>query len=291
MYIDNNGNFWYKGNLHTHTSRSDGAFAPADTLKAYKKNEYDFIALTDHWIISDTKNEYGILQLTGCEYDTGSNALDGIYHILGIGFDKNKIKLKHESPSLSAQTIVNEITNAGGMAFLAHPAWSLNSTEQIKKIKNIHGVEIFNSVADLPWNVRPYSGVIIDRLAAEGYLLPCIATDDTHFYKNDLCRSFIWVKAIELSREAIMDAIKKGDFIASQAPFFSVERNGDTIEVFSTPVSSIIFFSDTVYTPDRINIGENLTYAKYKIKTSDTFIRIELTDAAGKTAWSSPVKA
>ncbi|MED5265805.1 MAG: histidinol-phosphatase [Candidatus Neomarinimicrobiota bacterium] len=43
---------WYKGNLHTHTFWSDGDAPPEITVNWYKNNGYDFLALSDHNILS-----------------------------------------------------------------------------------------------------------------------------------------------------------------------------------------------------------------------------------------------
>ena len=43
---------WYKGNLHTHTFWSDGDAPPEITVDWYKSNGYDFLALSDHNILS-----------------------------------------------------------------------------------------------------------------------------------------------------------------------------------------------------------------------------------------------
>ena len=43
---------WYKGNLHTHTTASDGQYTPEETMNLYRRLGYDFLALTDHWILS-----------------------------------------------------------------------------------------------------------------------------------------------------------------------------------------------------------------------------------------------
>ena len=43
------GRFW-RGNLHTHSTLSDGALDPAEVCRRYKEQGYDFIALTDHFV-------------------------------------------------------------------------------------------------------------------------------------------------------------------------------------------------------------------------------------------------
>ena len=43
---------WYKGNLHTHTFWSDGDAPPEIAVAWYKARGYDFLALSDHNILS-----------------------------------------------------------------------------------------------------------------------------------------------------------------------------------------------------------------------------------------------
>ena len=40
--------FWVKGNIHTHTTESDGDADPKSVMKWYKDHEYDFLVITDH---------------------------------------------------------------------------------------------------------------------------------------------------------------------------------------------------------------------------------------------------
>ena len=53
------GRFW-RGNLHTHSTRSDGRRSPEEVCRFYETAGYDFLALTDHfmeqydWPIIDT---------------------------------------------------------------------------------------------------------------------------------------------------------------------------------------------------------------------------------------------
>ena len=39
---------WFKGNLHTHTNKSDGDSSPEVVVDWYHKNAYDFLVLSDH---------------------------------------------------------------------------------------------------------------------------------------------------------------------------------------------------------------------------------------------------
>jgi len=44
---------WFKGNLHMHTTESDGEFTPQQAVDAYHEQGYDFLAITDHDTVTD----------------------------------------------------------------------------------------------------------------------------------------------------------------------------------------------------------------------------------------------
>ena len=48
------GGNWYKGNLHTHTTASDGTITQEETVRIYRDAKYDFLALTEHNTYTDT---------------------------------------------------------------------------------------------------------------------------------------------------------------------------------------------------------------------------------------------
>ena len=60
---------FFKGNTHLHTTLSDGRYEPADAIKLYKHNGYDFLVLTDHNKQSPERIESGLLVLSGLELD------------------------------------------------------------------------------------------------------------------------------------------------------------------------------------------------------------------------------
>ena len=72
MRILENRGRWYKGNLHMHTTISDGVLTPEEAVERYRRAGYDFIALTDHRQENPEWQDDDFLVLTGAEYDTGS---------------------------------------------------------------------------------------------------------------------------------------------------------------------------------------------------------------------------
>ena len=39
---------WYKGNLHLHSTNSDGRKSPEEVAKIYEEHGYQFVAFTEH---------------------------------------------------------------------------------------------------------------------------------------------------------------------------------------------------------------------------------------------------
>ena len=289
MYQDAEGKRWWKGNLHTHTLRSDGMKTPKEAETLYRMDGYDFLALTDHWKFAETREKDGFLLLSGCEYDVGqaARAETGIYHIVSIGAAREPSLKRREG--LTAGEVLDAIGEAGGFAVLAHPAWSLNRPDEIEKLRGVGAAEVYNTFSGLPWNGRRAdSSGILDTLAAAGTLLPFVAADDTHLYAGEECRSFIWAEAPELTADAILASLREGRFYASQGPKLAVSVLNGRVKVKCSPVSAVVFYSNLVWSAGRVVQGEELTEASYTLKPGENFVRVEAIDALGRIAWSSP---
>lgn len=282
---------WYKGNLHTHTTLSDGKLTPDEAIRLYRSAGYDFLALTDHWKQSKGGMQDGLLLLSGAEWDVGDMLDYPVFHLIGAGMEKS-VKLERAS-DMPPQTVIDAITQAGGMAILAHPAWSVTNPSDCLGLRGLAGAEIYNSVSGFPWNCRPDSSLYFDIWAAQGKLIRCMAADDTHFYKGEQTKSYLMVNAPALTLQAIKGAILAGDFYASQGPrFVSIVRDGSVIHVEATDdasaeVETIVFYSNTVWCDDRVATC-GVRKATYRIKPTDRYLRIELIGKDGRRAWSSP---
>ena len=298
MFIDANGKTWYKGNLHTHTTVTDGKKTPEEVIALYRENGYDFLSLTDHWKHSETRmTDDGMLLLRGCEYNiNGADILAGVFHIVAIGErEPAKLDQKLANGTYTAQDIVDAIHAVGGIAILAHPAWSLETCEQILPLNGFDGIEIYNSVSGLPRNCRPYSGEVIDQLAARGKVFTSMCADDSHFYQNEACMSYIYVQADTLTEEAILDAIRAGRVMATQGPRFHVSvepiDGSENRRVCYTcdPVSQIVFYTGSVWHDSRSICGENITEGEFILRPFDRFVRAEFIDADGSIGFDTPI--
>lgn len=282
MMTDRFGKRRYKVNLHMHTKESDGFLSPEDAIARYAAAGYDAVAITDHWKISEGGERDGLLVLSGVEYDTRTfDCRVGVYHILGIGMKRPPAIKKYDT----AQKILDEILAAGGFAILAHPAWSLNTPEEIVKLCGVGATEIYNTVSGVHESRRPDSSLIVDMLATRGHVLPLTAADDAHYYDNDDCRSFIMVEADACTEEALMEAIRAGRYYATEGPEIHIRREGDEIVALTSPVCEIVFHSNLAWA-ERVHRGDGLTEARHPIGRKECFVRAEAVDADGRRAWS-----
>ena len=64
MITDQFGKKWYKGNLHTHSTNSDGRLSPEEVIGLYREEGYDFLALTDHWFMGEERQEQNMTLAT-----------------------------------------------------------------------------------------------------------------------------------------------------------------------------------------------------------------------------------
>lgn len=285
MYTDKNGNVYYKISPHIHTTLSDGKKTPGELCEDYKAAGYDAVVLTDHWKYGMEQTLCGLLVLSGCEYNHGGrDTVDGVMHILGIGMANDPMIPR----DATRQKIVDGILSEGGIAVLAHPAWSLNSTEEAKKLSGIAFTEIYNAVSEAHESLRAYSDHFLDLMANSGTYYGVFAADDAHYYDgSDDKRGWIMVKAKELTVPSILKALRDGDFYATQGPHISAELVDGRLIIESSPVSYIGTLSNLSYANGRVIRGDGLTHHEYLLNPNEKWVRAEVCDAEGKKAWTN----
>lgn len=289
---------FYKGNLHAHTTLSDGRVSPEACIELFKQHGYDFLSITDHrkWFPGYEDEE--ILVVPGTEFDR--NMLKGrpeyAYHITGVGLPRPLTQTNETSP----QEIVDMIKAEGALCTLAHPSWSMMTFEMCAELKHYDAIEIYNTVSDV-YSGRGYSDLYVDMLASAGIYKLITAVDDCHFYdldpergfvNRDACVGYIMVQAEERTWPALYRAIMAGRFFASQGPSITrlaYDREGVLVETSDAAV--IRFMSNELYDRFRSTYPEKgepaVRRAYYRWGSYDRYVRIEVSDAVGRKAWSN----
>ena len=280
---------FYKANFHCHTTESDGKLDPAAVVSFYKNAGYDILSITDHRKVTEISSSQ-LLLIPGIEIDY---VLPGQWvHILGLGMSSSITQEWNRSGT--PQEGIDLIRRLGGIAVLAHPAWSLNTPAFMRSLTGLSGVEVWNSVSTLPLNGdRADSSSLLDvTWSSGGELIPLYANDDSHPYKDEAGVAATMVQAEELTVKSVMTALRSGRFYATTGPqIHQIEnRNNQEIVVHCSPAESIIFYSDCPWAAGRAVIRQDMTECSYLIQKSDHFVRIEIRDAHGRKAWSAPMK-
>ena len=295
MYTDIYGKTRVKIGLHQHTTRSDGKLTPEEVAALYRDAGYDAIALTDHWVWGEADTLSGLPILAGGEYHVGvRDASLGIYHILCLFADHAPALERKSMQELSAQDLIDAIHAAGGLAILAHPAWSLNTTENVRALTGIDGTEIFNTVSRN--TSRDDASLLVDLYATNGMCFPLFACDDFHYSDLSIISgieptAFVMVECDSVESAALKKAITEGRFYASTGPEIHLKRESDnTFTVECSPVSRICFHSNCVVSAGRVVRGEGLTRATYTRQSSESYIRASVTDSEGRMAWSQIIR-
>lgn len=276
---------WHRGNLHTHTTVSDGRKTPKEAIAAYRAAGYDFLAITDHRICGAGQESEDFVLIPGAEYDFNDFDRREAFHILGLGIRDN-VTTRNDIPP---QELIDGIRAAGGLAVLAHPGWSMLAHESAMKLTGYEATEIFNGVSEF-YTGRGYYGDFVDTVASKHRTLPLLATDDCHFYDLDFASGWIMLQTDDFTVKGILDAIRAGHFYATQGPeIHQIEMADGVITVETSPLKEIYFLSDNFFDSHRViraKEGETFTAASYPIHPLDNWVRIEGVGLDGKRCFS-----
>lgn len=296
------GRFW-RGNLHTHSDVSDGVLPPAEVCRRYRAEGYDFMALTDHFIgrygypVVDTTafRSEGFTTLLGAELHSGAMANGELWHILAVGLPRDFAP--GDAPDFSVQPgmetgpeIAARAVAAGAFVAIAHPQWSGLTLADARSITAAHAVEVYNHGCAAGCD-RPDGFAIADLLLTEGRDLTMIATDDAHFSEPDHFGGWVMVKALENTPGALLAALKAGQFYSSQGPLLhDVVVEEDRVIIESSAVVSAIV--QGAGTGAKAVHGASMTRAEVPLARlgASPWLRVTVVDAAGRRAWSNPVR-
>jgi hypothetical protein len=296
---------FYRGNLHTHTDRSDGALSAEAVVGAYRNAGYDFLALTDHfqdlydYPITDSRGfrDDRFTTIIGAEL-TGNLPPDADGKPRGM--DLVALGLPFDFPPMPQDTPPAEqakrAAEAGAYVAIAHPAASRVTVEEALTVDAAAGIELFNGTVSR----SPFAIELAETLLNHGRRLTTFASDDAHFRvkagrdHGDFLQGWVYVRSESLEPDSLLAAIKSGDFYSSQGPqIHAVEltESGDGLglRIVSSPVISIDVSGALAASISRE--GNELTFGFVPINVqAEGWLRISVTDAAGRRAWTNPFR-
>jgi hypothetical protein len=284
---------WYKGNLHTHTTNSDGAWSPDRVAAEYRAKGYNFLFITDHGTVTDVSglSGDGLLVLNGTELGAGKSEVGHSYHLAVLNL-KETVSAKSAS---TLQGLIDLLRSKGAEVIIAHPYWSGLTINDFSNLEGYIGVEVFNSTCHFAI-AKGHSAVHWDDLLVRGNRVVGFAVDDAHEHSRDdrpldICYAWIMAKLPELTEAAVMSAIKSGRFYASNGPtIHDISVKDGKISVSTSEVKVINFIANVSSGRSITAKGDEvLTQAEYQLRASEKYIRVECFDRNGRGAWSNPV--
>ncbi len=234
---------WLKGNLHCHTTESDGAVSPSEAAAGYAALGHDFLAITDHDVITDpaTVDGHGLVLIPSVELTAGGGRLGTQFHLLGIGMAPGTPLPGKDSPGAVSSAWLRA---HGAATFVAHPHWSGLTTDDLLGLE-IDGLEAVNAGSTLD-SLKGDAFAAWDDGLLRGRAWTAIGTDDTHWHSIERGRAWTMVHAPARTPEAIVAALRAGRFYASTGPeihdtWAAVSDDGATLRVHvsTSPVASI----------------------------------------------------
>ena len=284
---------FYKGNLHTHSTNSDGDHPVEEVIRRYRTNGYDFLAMSDHFIemfnfpVTDTTSyrDENFTTLIAAELHVGKLLNDEYWHVLAVGLP---LDFAEPREGETITEIAQRAADAGAFIGLVHPEWYGLQKEDTVQLPFAHAVEVYNHGSHVETD-RGYGWAMLDTLLNEGKRLTGFATDDAHKLTYDMLGGWIHVKAENLDPNSILEALKQGDYYSSQGPQFEdVRIEADEVIVECTPADLIIVQGHGAKAEQEM--GKGLTKARFPLKRfADSYFRVTIVDQTGRKAWTNPV--
>lgn len=325
VLIDKESRF-YKANLHTHSTQSDGKLSPEELKTEYKKRGYSVLAITDHEHLLDNShlNDEDFLTITSCEVaikefaeqstlknhnmrvahlnlyaldpqNTVTPCYNSVYdHYIKDGF-RHLIKYEGEYERVYSPDGINDIiakaNEAGFLVSYNHPTWSLENACDYLEYNGLFAVEIYNH--GVVNGVGFDDERVLDDFWRAGKPVLCTAADDAHEVLSDDQNSdafggWVQIAAKDLTYKDIMHSLKVGNFYASCGPEIkSLIMEDDTVKIeFSDCVSANMITCGRRTEFVKAKDGQTINEAHFRLHESDTYFRITVTDASGKKAYT-----
>ncbi|MCH7740223.1 MAG: PHP domain-containing protein [Chloroflexi bacterium] len=297
---------WLKGNLHTHTTESDGDASPEYVAAWYREHGYDFLVLSDHnhvTILDEANAQPGEwpLLIPGEEVSSRIFGRTKPVHVNGIGLRTLVEPADEGSVRETLQENVRRVVAEGALATINHPnhAWAITG-EDIVATEGAWAMEVFNGHPDINsfgGGGHPSPEEMWDFVLSAGKRVMGVATDDSHHYVDEFSpqlgnpgRGWIVVNAEKESEDALMDGMRRGDFYASTGVnIHDMKVARDEIVIEMEPYRAELFTTVFRGRDGRelaIEVGQE---ARFVPPAGELYVRATVYSSRGPKAWSQPL--
>lgn len=301
VYIDRTKTY-LKGNLHTHSTFSDGIYSADQLVTIYQEAGYQFLGMTDHDVWYRGKVDYpDFFILPGVEqgfHYQGTDETKGVYtHFNCYGSCQEIL----QRDSISYQDVkeidskLAEISQTNSLIQFNHPAVSKFEDQELLQMTHYQLFELYNHKDFLMETGMGACERSVRYLLDHGRKVLVTAGDDFHgpyqqeFFGNCF-GGYVMVEA-ELQEESILKALRDGKFYASTGPeIMDYRLKGRVLSIKCDPVSHIIFYTNlrhckNIYETD----GGLVCHGEYVLTGEETYVWVKVIDEQGHAAWTQPI--
>lgn len=229
-HVVNSEKGWYKGELHAHSTESDGQLPVHEVIEAAKNYGLDYISLTDHTTNSQwhklaklQNSKLAIIRSLEITSHVGHANLHGIHDWVNVYINQ---------PGWSVNQAAEETHQQGGLFCINH-AFSgvLSWRDQTLDWNLVDMEEIYHNLEGAN---NSYQLALWDQHLNDGYRIVGVGGIDSHRpYEgiHELGQVVTYVYADELSEKGIIDGLKRGQVYISRGPKFEFSaKNGNGTE-------------------------------------------------------------
>ncbi len=292
---------FYRGNLHCHSTRSDGLLEPEAVVNAYRDAGYDFVCLSDHfeeeygWRVTDTRHlrDEGFTTIVGAELSSARWEDRHAYWVTAAG-----LPLDFEAPPADDHAeAIRRAGDLGAFVVILHPGLNnlpLAAADGLPALDAIHAVEVYNhncAMAALP--DRANGAYMLDGLLEKGRRVLVNAGDDAHFgHPRDRFGGWVEVHCDRLDPDVLLESLKAGRYYSTQGPALrEMILDGGRLRVETSDAYAIsLTGGGDRWQSGRERTGEPIAEAEFDLTPfRGSYCRVTVVDAAGKRAWSNPI--
>jgi hypothetical protein len=288
-----------RGNVHTHSSASDGSASTEAMVRWYRDHGYQFLAMTEHNLRLDPSALAAaaapMVLIPGEEVTNTLRRLPlHVNSLCATGtvggdtdFDRADVGLRNVFEGIRAR---------GGIPLVNHPNfhWALTADAIAHGASGRYLLEVWSghpNVAPDGDTAHPSAEAIWDELLARGAEAYPAAVDDAHGLPDDPAggdalpgRAWVETFGDERTPEAICAALAAGRVYASNGPELSrILVHEDTFAVTATdPGTTVAFVGERGEVLARMGAD-----ATYRLGGGEAWVRARITGADGRRAWTA----
>ncbi len=228
------GRRWLRGELHLHSTHSDGRWTTAEMAEAARGRGLDFMFLTDHNTVTGIDS---LRRAVGgaVAVHAGQELTTFRGHALALGPERwIDWRTGHEGRSMN--DVARDVGDAGGVLVVAHPAappdplcTGCQWTHEDFDPTLAHAVEVWGGLWDGAEERNEGCRALFHRWLDAGHRLTATGATDAHRHEDwhgPVPLTYVLAEDAYLS--SVLEALRAGHTFVSSGPAIAVEARGAT---------------------------------------------------------------